>query len=165
MGRSRRFQRPQAQHSPDPVVVPPGTEFAYEVAREELGRAIERVSRADTKAGILVGVLIAAAGGFLAIHLSIVARVLIAVPLVVSIGLTATCLLITRVQDAPSPRGVAQVVDLVPDQIKAALVPLLVEAQETTASQAAKKERLLRLAFAVTLVGIVVVLVAKAVRG
>ncbi len=52
-----------------------------------------------------------------------------------------------------------------PDQIKAALIPLLVEAHETTARQAARKERLLRLAVAVTLVGVVVALVAKTIRG
>ncbi len=67
MGRSRHFRRSQSQQSTEPAPAPPGTEFAYEVAREQLARAIDRVSRVDTKAGILVGVLIAAGGGFLAI--------------------------------------------------------------------------------------------------
>ncbi len=165
MGRSPRFRRPQSTPTPDSAPTPPGTDFAYEVARAELSRTLERITRIDTKAGILVGVLVAATGGFLAVHLSTLTRVIVVIPLLASITLTAACLLITKVEDGPQPRGVAEVVDQVPDQIRAALVPLLVDANEATAAQADKKERLLRLAVALTLVGAVVALVAKAIRG
>jgi hypothetical protein len=145
--------------------VPPGSEFAYEVAREQLSRSLERVNRADTKAGILVGVLAAAVGAFLLLELAFVARVLIGIPLIASTLLVATSLLITCVQDAPSPQAVARVVDAAPAETKSALVPTLIEAYEWTNRQAARKERFLSWGIALTVVGGVIAVAIKVIRG
>ena len=145
--------------------VAPGSEFAYEVAREQLSKALERVNRANTKAGILVGVLAAAVGAFLLVQLALVARLLIGIPLMASTLLVATSLLVTRVEDAPSPRAVARVIDAAPAETKAALVPTLIEAYEWTNRQAARKERYLSWGIAVTLVGAVIAVAIKVIRG
>jgi len=165
MDRSRRFRQSQPTPTSDSAPALPGTDFAYEVTRTELSRTHKRITRIDAIAGILVGILTAATGGFIAVHLSTITRVIVVIPLLASITLTAACLLITEVEDGPHPRGVAEMVDQDPDQIRAALVPLLLDANDATAAQAHRKERLLRLAFALTLVGAIVALVAGAVRG
>ena len=144
---------------------PQASEFAYEVAREELARALERVNRADTKAGILVGVLAAAIGAFLVLQLSLLARLFIGIPLTTSTLLVGASLLITRVADAPSPEVVARVIDAAPAEIKTALLPSLIEAYEWTSRQAARKERYLSWAIGVTGVGAIVALVTKVTRG
>lgn len=165
MNRKRRI--PPKTDRPNTTVpaAQQGAELAYEVAREELAAALERVSRADTKAGILVGVLVAATGGFLAIHLSALTRIVVVVPLLASIVLTAASLFLSRVERAPQPQAVVAVIDLAPDEIKTALLPILLEAYEATTAQAYRKEHLLRFAIAVTLVGAVIALVAKTIRG
>lgn len=145
--------------------VQPGAEFAYEVARDQLARALERVDRADTKAGILVGVLVAAVGAFLVLHLTLVARVVIGGPLMCSTILVTTALLTTRVTDAPDPAAVAHVIDAAPAEIKSALIPALVDAYEWTIRQATRKERYLKWALVVTLVGAIVALAIKIIRG
>lgn len=165
MTRKRRGRTEREGPSTAAPAAQPGTELAYDVVRDQLTVALERVNRVDTKAGILVGVLIAAAGGFLAIHLSTLTRILVVIPLLASIILTAACLLLTKVERAPQPQAVAEIVDLAPEQIKTALMPILLEAYEATTAQADRKEHLLRFAVAVTVVGAVVALVAKAIRG
>lgn len=124
---------------------PPGVEFAYEVAHEQLARALERVSRADTKAGILVGVLVASIGAFLVLDLSLPVRILVGVPLMLSACFVAVSLLIRRVADGPDPRAVAEVVDAAPREIQHAFLPVVLEAYERTSRQAARKERFLAL--------------------
>ncbi len=63
MDRSRRFRQPQPTPTSDSAPALPGTDFAYEVARTELSRTHKRITRIDTIAGILIGVLTAATGG------------------------------------------------------------------------------------------------------
>lgn len=161
--RQNRAIRPNQSNAPSPSA--PGAEFAYEAAREQLAQALDRINRADTKAGILVGVLIAATGGFFAVHLNPLARTLVVTPLILACLLTAGSLLMTRVKSGPHPRSVAEVVDLTPQEIRSALIPIVIDAYEVTSAQAVRKERLLKLAFAVTVVGAVAALIAKAVRG
>lgn len=162
MNRKRRDPSKASTATPAPQ---PGTELAYDVVRDQPTAALERVNRADTKAGILVGVLIAATGGFLAIHLSTITRIVVVLPLLASIVLTAACLLLTKVKRAPQPQAVVEVIDLAPEQIKTALIPILIDAYKATTAQADRKEHLLRFAVAVTLVGAVIALVAKTIRG
>lgn len=151
--------------APQPAPVPPGSEFAYDVAREQLSRALERINRADSKAGILVGILIAGVGAFLVLDLPFIARLAVGLPLLCSTVLVAASLLVTRVADAPDPQAVAHVVDSLPAEIKAALIPSLIDAYRRTSAQAARKERYLNWALAVTLVGAIVALAVKIIRG
>jgi hypothetical protein len=149
----------------DRCPIPPGSEFAYEVAREQLSRALDRVNRADTKAGILVGVLAAATGAFFLLRLALIARVVVGIPLISSTVLVAASMLVTRIDDAPSPEAISEVVDADPAETKSALVPILIEAYQWTSLQAARKERYLSWAITLTVIGAVISLVIKVVRG
>lgn len=77
------------------------------MAREQLSRALERINRADSKAGILVGILIAGVGAFLVLDVPVVARFAVGLPLLCSTVLVAASLLVTRVADAPDPQAVS----------------------------------------------------------
>ncbi len=154
--------RPEPDHR---STAQPGAEFAYDFVRDRLTSALERLNRVDTNAGILAVALMAASGGFLAVQLNTLIRVVTVVPLIGGITLTTACLLLTRVERAPQPQAVIDVIDLAPEQIKMTLTPLLLDTYEVTTAQADRKDRIFRFAVAVVLVGSFTALVAATITG
>lgn len=102
-----------------PLEVPPAIDLVYDVARSKLTEQLADIDQLDTKAGVLVGALVAAAGVFLATgHLAQWARILFAALLVAAIALALAAFLVWEYEDAPNPQAFAIFAGLTPGEVK-----------------------------------------------
>lgn len=147
-----------------PAVVPPAIDLVYDVASAKLTKQLADIDQLDTKAGVLVGALVAAAGVFLATaHLPQWARALFAAFLLASTALALAAFLVRRYEDAPNPQAFAIYAILKPGEVKTVTLSEMLAAWRANERKRVLKGRLINASILLAGVGATVALIARAV--
>lgn len=143
---------------------PPGVELAYDVAAAKLSQLLADIDQLDSKAGVVVSVLVAAAGAFLlATHLPFDWRVVVASLLGLAIIAAAGAFLVRRYEDAPNADVFVRYAEGTPAQMKERFIQNLLDARRQNRQKVFLKGLLLKIA--ITLAGLAGVAAVTAVAG
>jgi hypothetical protein len=147
-----------------PDQVPAAIDLVYEVARTKLSEQLTSIEQLDTKAGVLVGALVAATGVFLATgHLPSWARAFFAIFLILSIMLALVAFVVRKYEDAPNPATFVAYAGLEPGEAKVLTLSDVVVAWQLNERKVVLKGKLINWSLVVAGVGIIVALIARAV--
>ncbi len=118
---------------------PPGVVLAYDVAAKKLEESLQLIDQLDTKAGVIIGALVAAGALDLATGPGIWVHIVVGLPLIVSLGFATFAFLVRRYEDAPDVLRFASVAGYQPDYMKEAFLRNALDAVQANRAKAAKK--------------------------
>jgi len=146
-----------------PDLVPTAIDLVYDVARTKLTEQLASIEQLDTKAGVLVGALVAATGVFLATgHLVLWARVTFASILVLSIAIALIAFVVRQYEDAPDPETFVGYAMLEGAEAKTLTLRDVLRAWRLNERKVVLKGRLINFSLMVAGIGVVIALIARA---
>ncbi len=118
---------------------PAGVVLAYDVAAKKLEESLKLIDQLDTKAGVIIGALVAAGALDLATSPGIWVHIAVGAPLIVSLALAAFAFLVRRYEDAPDVMRFASAAGYSPGYMKEVFLRNVLDAVQANKAKAAKK--------------------------
>jgi hypothetical protein len=118
---------------------PPGVVLAYDVAAKKLEESLQLIDQLDTKAGVIIGALVAAGALDLATGRGVWVHVVVGVPLIIALGFATFAFLVRRYEDAPDVVRFASAAAYQPDYMKEVFLRNVLDAVQANRAKAAKK--------------------------